>query len=115
MISKWAQFQMFEVFKGAWVSLHTDTPDLQGSNEVSGGLYARAPFGAEFKDSELVNAATVDFNFLPDVAVSHVAFWDKPSLGNLLATLPLFATVHAESGDGITFAKGQLSVKIFDA
>lgn len=71
----------------AWyVSLHTANPGESGTNEVTGGSYARqsVTFNAAAA-LKVENAALATFTSMPAVTITHAAVWDSLSGGTLLA------------------------------
>lgn len=91
-------------------SLHTANPGDTGAAEVSGGTYARlaTPFAAATNGVALTNAE-VKFLGLPSTTVTHHAFRDAATGGNVLSAAALTAPVSPVSGDNLRFEAGQLS------
>jgi hypothetical protein len=97
-----------------YVSLHTADPGEDGSNEVTGGSYARqsGSFGAPSAGA-IANDAQIQFTSMPACTVSHVGIWDAVSGGNFLwggAVTGGSKTVN--SGDTFQINVGDLDVTV---
>ncbi len=59
------------------LSLHTDTPDGTGSNEVSGGDYAKeAVTWGSFSAGSIPIGSSVEFDVPADTTIDAVGLWD---------------------------------------
>lgn len=85
----------------AYVSLHTADPGTTGTNEVSGGGYARAPLSwvPGPVDGQVTGTATV--TVASGVAVTHVGVWSAASGGTFL-----------DQGAGAATSNGTISVTL---
>lgn len=94
------------------VSLHTGDPGEDGTaNEVVGGSYARqnATFDAP-TDGATSNSATIRFDDMPAVTVTHVAIWDSSGTPQCLYVGALSASKTLTAGDPFEFAAGALDI-----
>lgn len=67
-----------------WVSLHTDEPDADGSNEVSGGSPAYARKAITWGEPANGNVDSTNqpvFDVPAGTTVSHVGFWSAQTNG----------------------------------
>jgi hypothetical protein len=99
----------------AYVSLHTGDPGNTGTNEVTGGSYARqlAGFDAPVDDTgvrAITNAADIDFTDMPAVTVTHFAVWTAVTGGNSVYKEALATSRTTLAGDVIRLAAGNLKV-----
>lgn len=98
-----------------FVSLHTADPALVGSNEATGGSYARqnanAAFAAAGSGSKVTNAA-LSFATMPAGTFSHFGVWDAASAGNFLWGGALASSKTVAAGDTIQFNSGQLTLQL---
>jgi len=98
----------------AYVSLHTADPGEDGSNEVTGGSYARQSASFDVAaGGATANSAQIQFTSMPACTVSHVGVWDAASGGNFLwggAVTGGSKTVN--SGDTFQINAGDLDVTI---
>jgi hypothetical protein len=82
------------------VSAHTAAPNDSGSNEVSGGSYARAAIafnaasGGSMDDS--TNGAVI--NIPAGTTVTHIGFWSASSAGTFLGYADVTDEVFAGAG-----------------
>lgn len=99
-----------------YVSLHTDDPGSDGSNEVSGGSYARvqvnqdgstSPYWNAASGGEMTNNGAITFpEDGGDASVSHFGLFDSASGGNFLrggsldSSFTYSSTTTPEFGDG---------------
>lgn len=93
------------------ISLHSAQPDATGSNEITGGGYAREAisFNAASAGSTS-NAATVSFASLPTATVTHVGLWTAVSGGTFVWRGALDSSKSVTPGDTLEFAAGAVSV-----
>ena len=99
----------------AYVSLHTADPGLTGTDEVTGGSYARqlASFGAPADGGggrQIDNPAAISFTLMPAVTVTHVGIWDALTAGNFIYGDVLTASQVVNSGGTFEFPIGDLTV-----
>lgn len=89
----------------------TATTDAGGGTEVTGGSYARAAVSfAAPVDGVGSNAATLTFNNMPGVTVTHAALMSAVTGGNMLLHGPLISPKTIAIGDSITIAIGDVDV-----
>lgn len=90
--------KMLDALAIDYVSLHTDDPGTDGSNEVSGGspAYAREAisFGSASGGSA-TQSASVEFDVPAGTTVHYVGYW---SSGTFLASDQIAETHYAEQG-----------------
>lgn len=101
-----------------YLSLHSDDPGEDGSNELSGGSYARVAvtnndtnFPAASSGSKNLHVA---FSF-PEAsgdwsAATYFGTWDASTAGNFLVGGPLDDSKTVETGDTATFAIDALAI-----
>lgn len=88
-----------------YLSLHTAAPGLVGSNEVSGGSYARQSGSFAAAASKATdNDAVAEFAAMPTTIVTYVGLWDALTVGNFLWGGRLLGGTFtgADTGDLIT-------------
>lgn len=97
-----------------YVSLHTADPGEDGSNEASGGSYARQASGgfAAAAGGTTDNDAVIDFTSMPAETLTHVGIWDAVSAGNFLIGGALSASRTTNAGDTFRIAAGDLDVTL---
>src|SRR5262245_47463038 len=85
--------QAFTPPTNVFLSLHTADPGLTGTNEVTGGSYARQTMAlTAASSSHTDNSALLSFTSMPAVAAPGVIFggvWDAATVGNFLYGAPL--------------------------
>jgi len=98
-----------------WCSLHDGDPAETGTNEVTGGSYARVDVTTFFDaaaSGSVVSNANIEFTDMPAVEVVAVGFWDASTVGNhlwngwLTGTPAVRGVFSAEADDDILTAKG---------
>lgn len=106
---------IFTTLATVYVSLHTADPTDSGSNEVTGGSYARksvAAAGWTRTASQIANNAAI--TFVEATAgwgtITHFGIWSAVSGGNFLYYAPLNTQRLINSGDIAEFAASQLTV-----
>ena len=62
---------------GAWISLHTGDPGTVGSNEVSGGSYARQQTTWGSSSSGTAAGSQVTFSSVPSGSYTHYGVWSS--------------------------------------
>lgn len=97
------------------MGLFTAAPsDAGGGTEVTGGGYARQTpvFGAPSGGS-ISNTAAVAFTATGAAfgTITHVAYFDAATAGNMLAWAPITSAVIGD-GDTLNFAIGQLTIAL---
>jgi hypothetical protein len=68
------------------VSLHTAAPNDSGSNEVTGGTYARVAIAFNSPSAGVMDDSTngATFNVPASTTVTHVGFWSASTAGTFL-------------------------------
>jgi len=96
-----------------WVSLHDADPGEDGSNEISGGSYARqtGTFSAASGGTG-TSATAVSFAGMPSGTVSHLGLWDTNAAGNFLWGGSLVAAKNTNAGDTFQVNAGDLDVAL---
>ena len=98
-----------------YLALHDDDPGETGTNEVTGGSYAREDVTTLFNSASsgsVVTNADIEFPDMPAVDVVAISLWDDPSAGNCLWTGHLTGSpvvrgvFSAEADDETLTAKG---------
>lgn len=96
-----------------YLSLHTADPGQDGSNEVSGGSYARKSVAFDSAASKATqNTADVEFTGMPSATVTHVGIWSALSGGTLWWTGALSASKTVGAGDSLKFPAGDIDVTL---
>lgn len=91
----------------AYLSLHTADPALTGSNEVTGGSYARQTIAtASASGGSVANTGVIAFDDMPAVTVTHVGVWDALTVGNFLYGKNVSASKTYGAGDRAEVAIG---------
>lgn len=98
-----------------YVSLHDDDPGLTGTDEISGGSYARqtVTFGTIADGGggrQIANTGAVSFALMPAVTVTHVGLWDAVTGGNFLYGDAITASQVVNAGGTFEFPIGDLKV-----
>lgn len=97
-----------------YVSLHTADPGETGTNEVTGGSYARqgpTTFSAAAAGATS-NTAQLDFTSMPAVTVTHVGLFDALTGVNFLWGGALTASKVLNGGDTFRIAATDLDVTL---
>lgn len=96
-------------YAALYVSLHTADPTDTGSNEVTGGSYARQTVAFDSAASgHTQNTGAVNFTNMPACTVTHFAIWSAVTAGVLLGYAALTASKSPSAGDTISFAIGDI-------
>jgi hypothetical protein len=98
-----------------WISLHTADPGATGTNEASGGAYARKAlnqFTAVDHDGAAKRVRNVPPLFIqvPAGTYTHLGLWDAISAGNFLGGGPLSSPATVNDGDFVIIRENDLSV-----
>lgn len=103
------------IMESTWMALHFDNPDVAGewNSEVFGGGYVRQKAAMhQPNDRALWNSATVTFNGLPSVLITHVCGWTDQINGNMRFNIALPTPVRTISGGQYSFGPGTLAVSL---
>jgi hypothetical protein len=85
------------------ISLHTADPGATGANEVTGGSYARLSAGYNAASGGVCAlAATLSFNGMPAVTVTHIGLWDSTGTPKFLQGAALAASKTLGAGDTLS-------------
>lgn len=98
-----------------YLSLHTADPVETGTNEVTGGSYARQSIAfaaAATPAGTIANSGTVTFSSMPVATSTHFAIWDASTAGNCLITGALGASKTTASGDAVQFAASSVVITL---
>lgn len=96
-----------------YVSLHTSDPGTDGSNEVTGGSYARQSAAFDSAASgATANSAEISFTDMPAATVTHIGIWDASTAGNFWWGGALTASKTTTSGDTFKISAGNLDVTL---
>jgi hypothetical protein len=97
-----------------YVSLHTADPGDTGTNECTGGSYARQliTLGTAATASTISNTAVITFAGMPAATVSHYGIWSAATTGTLWAYYSLTTSRTTVAGDSVSFAIGTLTTSI---
>lgn len=96
-----------------YVSLHSDDPGSDGSNEIDGGSYVRkeATFTIA-SDGYAYSEEDILWNDMPEVEVTHVGIWDDSSTGDFWWGGSLLEQRSVVEGDSFLIPAGDLSAKV---
>lgn len=97
---------------GVYLAFFTDaTDDAGGGTELTGGGYARqeVTWQALLDAGEAENDAAVTFSNLPADTVTHGAYFDSISSGNMLLHEALPTPITFTLGQNYTFSIGDLT------
>lgn len=93
------------------VSLHTASPGESGTNEVTGGGYARqTPTLGAVASKAVSNTGVIEFANMPACTVTHVGLWDQG--GTFWWWGALAASKAVAAGDTARFAVGELDIEL---
>ena len=96
-----------------YVSLHTDDPGQTGTNEVTGGSYARQSVTFSAASSKATaNTADLLFASMPSATVTYVGIWDASTSGNFWWGGALTASKTVSAGDTFKIPSGDLDVTL---
>jgi len=97
-----------------YMSLHTASPALTGTNEVSGNAYARQTVAFGASASGVVLSSTAPAFPAPTPAnwgtLTHFGLWDAATVGNFYYGDALTNSVATSIGVPVTFPVGNVSV-----
>lgn len=92
------------------VSLHTANPGSDGSNEVTGGSYARqATSWAAASAGTVATDANIVFNVPTSTTITHLGYWSASSGGTFYGWRALNASQTFSSAGTYTIASGNLT------
>lgn len=92
------------------VSLHTASPGSDGSNEVTGGSYARqATSWAAAAAGTVATDANIVFNVPTSTTITHLGYWSASSGGTFYGWRALNASQAFSSAGTYTIASGNLT------
>lgn len=99
--------------KATHISLHTADPGTDGSNEVTGGSYARVAvtWGAAASGVKS-NTNSLAFNVPAGTTVTHVGAWSASTSGTFRGGGALGASQAFATAGTYTFAAGELDASI---
>lgn len=82
-----------------YASAHTALPNESGSNEVTGGTYARQSVTMAAAAAANRDSSTQPVLDIPaGTTVTHVGFWDAASAGNFLGYKAITAETFSNAG-----------------
>lgn len=90
------------------ISLHTAQPNSSGSNEASGGSYARQSVTLAASSSGARTHGAVSFP-VPAGTFTHVAYWTASTAGTCKGYAPLPASETFASAGTLNLAGGTLA------
>jgi len=101
----------FSITGGCYVSLHDGAPGRDGSNEKTGGSYARqtGTFAAS-SDGTGTSTHAIVFTLMPSGTISHAGLWNALSGGDFLIGDALSVSKIVNEGDTFQFDAGDLSM-----
>jgi hypothetical protein len=97
----------------AYASLHTAEPSAAGSNEVSGGSYARKAisWAAASSGTQAIDA-DIDFDVPSSTTVAYIGYWSAISGGTFYGSRALDASQTFSNAGTFTIAAGNLSESV---
>jgi hypothetical protein len=96
-----------------YASLHTADPGLIGSNEVTGGSYARQVVGLSAAAAKSTsNSAILSYVYMPSTNVLYAGLWHAGFGGSFLMSGSLSASKIVNSGDTFQFQASNFVVTL---
>ena len=96
-----------------FVSLHTADPSTDGSNEVSGGSYARkAPSWASAASGSVATDANIVFDVPGSTTITHLGYWSASTSGTFYGSRALDTSQTYATAGTYTIASGNLTETI---
>lgn len=96
-----------------YASLHTAEPNTSGSNEVSGGAYAReAITWAAASGGTAVSDAEIVFDVPTSTTITHLGYWSAVSGGTFYGSRALDTSQTFANAGTYTIAAGNLSESV---
>lgn len=96
-----------------FASLHTAEPDASGSNEVTGGTYAReAITWAAASGGTAVSDAEIVFDVPAGATITHLGYWSAGTAGTFYGSRALDVSQEFASAGTYTIAAGNLSESV---
>ncbi len=98
---------------GCWIGLHESDPTALGQydTEVSGGSYARQEIDFSYAGSRTTgNTNKVIFDDMPEKVITHVAIWNAPTGGQMLAYHQLSSSISVPEGERFTVPLNSLAI-----
>lgn len=110
-VHQWLQ----DVADAPWISLHYDTPALQGIGacELSGGGYVRCKVSfSQPANRSIWSLSDARFTGLIQTQLTHFGVWDQKTGGMLRAYARLPEKVAIPNGFGYVLRQGELALSI---
>jgi hypothetical protein len=104
-------------FTAGFVSLHTAEPNDSGSNEASGGGYARQEVTLEWDTDAMTNDSEADFGE-PSVSwgtITHVGLFTLVSGGTFVGWAPISPSIPGAPGVRIFIEAGSFRIRVLPA
>lgn len=96
-----------------FVSLHNADPGETGTNEISGGSYARQSLTLSAAAAGATdNTALLQWTDMPADTITHVGIFDAASAGNFLWGGALSASKSVNAGDTFEIAANDLDITL---
>lgn len=103
--------------KTLWASLHSASPTSAGdaTTEIVGGMYLRC--AVQFSNAGgkmLYNITPMVWMNLPECQVTHIAIWDKRTLGTLMVFCQVSrqSAITVSAGDSLRYEIGDYVVRL---
>ena len=111
----WVNQQLQEIVDGSWISLHYDSPELDGlgGSEISGGGYARYKMiWSEPTNRIIWSVDNATFTGLISTQVSHFGVWNAATQGNMFAfgRVPGTKPALILQGQGYSLRAGDIAI-----
>lgn len=106
---------MDNLLSASFISLHSDSPENQGVNELAGGQYKRIDTSLLFsqpEDGEATLTSDILFKKLPASPITHLGIWDAEEDGNFLISIALEQKRSVYDGDSFTIPANELVLSI---
>lgn len=114
-----ANFMLDQAFygKNLWASLHSASPTAVGyaTTEIVGGLYQRSLAQFARAGSKMTyNLNPLVWMSLPECLVTHIAIWDRKTLGTMLVYCQISrqSTVVVSAGESLRYETGDYVIRL---
>lgn len=103
--------------KNLWASLHSASPTAVGdaTTEIVGGMYARCLVQFAKAGSKMTyNLNPMVWMSLPECLVTHIAIWDKKTLGTMMAYCQISrqSTLVVSAGESLRYETGDYVIRL---
>jgi len=97
----------------AYASLHTAEPNSSGSNEVTGGSYARKSISwAAASNGTAASNANIVFDVPATTTITHIGYWSASTSGTFYGSRQLDTSQTFSSAGTYTISSGNLTESV---